>query len=51
MLTTLEPSVIEVWVDADNDGVFEASEKHAMTQLTGASGSFDDGDFSNGDTL
>lgn len=45
----IAPSVIEVWVDADADGAFEASEKHAMTQLTGMSGSFDDGDFSNGE--
>jgi len=45
----IAPSAMEVWVDADNDGAFDESEKHAMTQLTGASGSFDDGDFSNGE--
>jgi len=45
----IEPSVMEVWIDADADGAFEEGEKHAMTKLTGSTGTFDDGDFSNGE--
>ncbi|HEC16626.1 MAG TPA: CSLREA domain-containing protein, partial [Sedimenticola sp.] len=43
------PTAMEVWVDANDNGAFEESEKHAMTRLTGATGTFDDGDFSNGE--
>ncbi|HHH47482.1 MAG TPA: hypothetical protein ENK51_01130, partial [Gammaproteobacteria bacterium] len=29
------PTAMEVWVDANDNGAFEESEKHAMTRLTG----------------
>ncbi|MFC1603316.1 hypothetical protein ACFL3U_07085, partial [Pseudomonadota bacterium] len=44
-----EPSVMEVWVDVDNDGAFEATEKHAMIKMLGSTDSFNDGDYSNGE--
>lgn len=43
------PAPMEVWVDADDNGSFDETEKHAMTVLTGSTGTFDDGDFSNGE--
>jgi len=43
------PAPMEVWIDANDNGAFEEAEKHAMTKLTGSTGSFDDGDFTNGE--
>ena len=43
------PVPMEVWVDADDNGSFDETEKHAMTVLTGSTGTFDDGDFTNGE--
>ena len=43
------PAPMEVWVDADDNGSFDETEKHAMTVLTGSTGTFDDGDFTNGE--
>ena len=40
---------MEVWIDANDNGAFEEFEKHDMAQLTGGTGNFDDGDFSNGE--
>jgi len=47
--TGTPPAPMEVWIDANDNGAFEEFEKHAMTQLTGGTGSFNDGDFSNGE--
>jgi len=43
------PLPMEVWIDADDNGSFDETEKHAMAVLTGSTGTFDDGDFSNGE--
>ncbi len=43
------PASMEVWIDANDNGAFEESEKHTMMKLAGATGTFDDGDFSNGE--
>ncbi len=45
----IPPAFMEVWIDANDNGAFEEFEKHAMTKLSGATGTFDDGDFSNGE--
>ena len=43
------PAPIELWLDANDNGAFEETEKHVMTKLTGSTDTFDDGDFSNGE--
>ena len=43
------PAFMELWIDANDNGAFEGVEKHAMIKLSGATDSFDDGDFSNGE--
>ncbi len=43
------PTYMEVWIDANDNGAFESFEKHPMEKLSGSTGTFDDGDFSNGE--
>ena len=43
------PTFMEVWIDANDNRAYEEFEKHAMVQLSGLTGTFDDGDFSNGE--
>ncbi len=45
----LPPAFLELWLDANDNGAFEASERHAMTRHAGAAGRFGDGDFRNGE--
>ncbi len=41
------PTMIELWIDENGNGAFEAGEKHAMTAAGG--GQYGDGDYRNGE--